>query len=369
MGGQRFLYFWRLLTKNMNSGFISAFRDPLDKGLLSYFEINSAGKNLLNGIFINESTGVCYPLINGVPVFLPAAFPPEWMKTHAARLNEFKTNFPQSRIMSDNAGLQWSFSSEWEAHQDKEMKTTWGFTVEARYEQFLLEVETTENEIQGKQLLDAGCGNGMLTEYLSTKGLITFGIDFSNSVFAAESKRKSENVCFLRGDLQQPPFADGYFDFIVSNGVIHHTPDTEYTFRKLAGTVKKEGKFFIWLYERKGTLAWGFKRRIYDWLRAIICRLPAAVQKFIVGIFTQFIFFCYKAMGKKLDYHTLNVDMFDSLTPRWRHYHTPEEVSRWYFENGFGAVRLTHWDNRYGFGVYASKTPVPKPPGERYVEK
>ncbi len=356
----------------MHSKFLTYFRDPLDKEALTYFEIESSATDLLNGIFINEKTGNCYPLINGVPVFIKDAFPSEWISKHAEKIKELKSSISLSTnpiIQSSNAALRWSFSSEWEAHQKEEMETTWGFTVKGRYEQFLLEVETTEAEIKNKTLLDAGCGNGMLTEYLSSKGLISFGMDFSNSVFAAEAKRKSENVCFLRGDLQQPPFTEETFDFIVSNGVIHHTPNTEHTFHQLATTVKKEGKFFIWLYERKGSMLWGMKRRIFDWLRICISRMPASIQRIIVSIFTRSIFFLYKRTGRKLDYQTLHVDMFDSLTPRWRWYHTPEEVSRWYFESGFGAVRLTHWDNRYGFGVYASKTPVAKPPGERYVVK
>lgn len=353
----------------MHSKFLPYFRDPQDKGALAYFAIESAGDNLTQGVFINESTGACYPLMNGVPVFIKDAFAPEWVKRYYTKMDEFKGKFQVARIQSSNADMKWSFSAEWEAHLDKEMDTTWGFTVGSRFEQFLLEVETSESEIRSKTILDAGCGNGMLTEYFSTNGMISFGMDFSNSVFAAEAKRKSEDVCFLRGDLQEPPFPEKFFDFIVSNGVIHHTRNTEHTFHKLARTIKQDGKFFIWLYERKGSMMWGAKRRIFDWLRIFVSRMPSTLQKAIVAMFTKAIFFLYKIAGKKLDYETLHVDMFDSLTPRWRHYHTPEEVSRWYFESGFGAVRLTHWDNRYGFGVYASKSPIAKPPGEKWVKK
>jgi SAM-dependent methyltransferase/uncharacterized protein YbaR (Trm112 family) len=353
----------------MHSRFIHSFKDPADKGSLTFFSFESSGENITDGIFINEDSGKSYPLMNGVPVFLPDAFSSAWINKYQSRLDELKNKIPHLTIRPAPGHQQWSFSSEWEAHQEQQMDTTWGFTVEGRYEQFLLEVETTADEIKGKTLLDAGCGNGMLTEFLSSKGLIAFGIDFSNSVFAAEAKRKSDQVCFLRGDLQQPPFADDFFDIIVSNGVIHHTPDTAHTFQRLAATVKKNGRFFIWLYERKGSLSWGIKRRIFDWLRIIISRMPAALQKTVVGIFTQAIFLFHQLRGKKLDYHTLHVDMFDSLTPRWRHYHTPEEVSAWYHKSGFGAVRLTHWDNRYGFGVYALKSPVSKTPGESYLVK
>jgi hypothetical protein len=101
----------------------------------------------------------------------------------------------------------------------------------------------------------------------------------------------------------------------------------------------------------------------------LVSRLPSAIQKIIVNCFTIVIFSRYKLSRKTLDYATLQVDMYDSLTPYWRHYHTPEEVSRWYFESDFGPVRLTHWDSHYGFGVYAVKVPVSKPPGEKWVVK
>ena len=353
----------------MHKKFLDYFCDPADKGRLIYIAFQTSGDNLLEGVFINTATGLAYPMMYGVPVFLPGAFPEDWLSKNSSPLSDLKSKFPNVKLLSFNAGKEWSFSSEWEAHSEKEMQTTWGMTVESRFDQFLLEVEADATEIAGKKILDAGCGNGMLTEYFASKGMLSFGIDFSKSVFAAEANRKNENVCFLRGDLQQPPFADGFFDIVVSNGVIHHTQNTEHTFRRLASTVKKGGRYYIWLYERKGPLTWGVKRRIFDWLRMVVSRMPSGVQNAVVSMFTRSLHSAYKIAGKKLDYETLHVDMYDSLTPRWRHYHNPEEVSRWYFENGFGAVRLTHWDNRYGFGVYALKEAIAKPPGEKYKEK
>jgi SAM-dependent methyltransferase/uncharacterized protein YbaR (Trm112 family) len=350
----------------MHKMYIDFFCDPVDKGKLIFTELESSADNLLEGVFVNPVTGTAYPLMHGVAVFLPGAFPTEWLSKNSSCISELKNKFPDINMLSFNADKEWSFSSEWEAHSEREMQTTWGMTVDSRFDQFLLEVEADANEIAGKKILDAGCGNGMLTEHFALKGMQSFGIDYSNSVFSAEANRKNDNVCFLRGDLQQPPFADGFFDIVVSNGVIHHTSNTEHTFHQLASTVKQGGSYYIWLYERKGSAMWGAKRRIFDWLRRGVSRMPSGIQNAVVGIFTKSIYSAYKLAGSKLDYETLHVDMYDSLTPRWRHYHTPEEVSRWYHEAGFGAVRLTHWDNKYGFGVYALKSPVSKPPGESY---
>ena len=97
-------------------------------------------------------------------------------------------------------------------------------TIEKRYEQALLELQTAETDLAGKYLLDAGCGNGLLTEYFSTRGAVSFGLDFSTSVFVAEKRRKSDTVCFVQGDLKDCPFQVGTFDIVYSPGVIHHTP-------------------------------------------------------------------------------------------------------------------------------------------------
>ena len=61
----------------------------------------------------------------------------------------------------------------------------------------------------------------------------------------AEKHRDSKDVCFIRGDLQALPFAKDFFDMIVANGVIHHTPSTEVTFNAMAPYVKEKGKFYL----------------------------------------------------------------------------------------------------------------------------
>jgi hypothetical protein len=44
----------------------------------------------------------------------------------------------------------------------------------------------------------------------------------------------------------------------------------------------------------------------------------------------------------ELDYTTLVFDTFDAYSPRYNHVHTQLEVRRWFFEEGFSDVRLTH---------------------------
>ncbi len=351
----------------MHRNFINMFCDPIDKQSLNYFSFEQEKDNLLMGIFINKYSGMSYCLFKGIPIFLPHSFPTEFINKYQSDLNKLKTEYKNLIFQSQNKTSSWSFSLEWEEHNNLEMTTTWGMTLESRYEQFLYETQSLNDNLNGKFMLDAGCGNGLLTEYFSNQGLIAIGLDYSTSVFSAEKRRKSTNCCFVQGDLMSPPFKNESFDLIVSNGVLHHTPNTELTFKSVAQTVKQNGKFYVWLYSRKGNIYWKFKRRVFDYLRIVICRLNTTAKRLSVQSISFLLYNLYLLFGKKLDKNTLKIDIYDSVTPRWRFYHTPEEISRWYYESGFGPLSVTSWDSRYGFGAVATKTQLHKTPGDHFI--
>lgn len=345
----------------MEIKFLSVLKDPYNKKDLIWHCFEQNEGNLLNGIFINEESKKAYPLENGVPVFTSAPFSENFISKFKSEIEKIESNLSfklSIEISKDN----WSFSNEWEYHFENDLKTTWGWTVEQRFQQLLAETQLINKKVDEHIVLDAGCGNGMLTERVSLDFNLTFGVDFSNSVFFSEKNRQSKNVCFIKADLRYLPFSNDFFDVVFSNGVIHHTDNTKKTFDLITPTIKKGGVFYIWLYSRKGRFLWRFKRRIYDFIRLIVCRFPNKAQKITVNFFSRILSLFVK--NKSLD--EIKIDMFDSITPRWRFYHTPEEVSFWYYHAGFGPVTLTHFDNVYGFGVMAVKDKQNQTPGENF---
>src|SRR5688572_22655995 len=252
----------------MHIKFKDFFYDPISHAPLSLYIFEKAGNNVISGMFVNKSTGMAYALYDGVAVFLPNSFTSEFLNSYAEKIETIRTQIPNLKITIESKKTTCSFSLEWEAHKELNMTTNWGMTLQSRYEQFLYETQSLNENLNGKLMLDAGCGNGLLTEYFAeTGGLNMIGIDFSTSVFHAEKRRKSETCCFIQGDLMSPPFREKTFDIIVSNGVLHHTPNTEITFRSVAKLVKQNGKFYLWLYSRKGNFYWRFKRRVFDYIR------------------------------------------------------------------------------------------------------
>ncbi len=85
--------------------------------------------------------------------------------------------------------------------------------------------------VNGRVVLDAGCGTGYLSRQLCRKGAIVTGIDFSPKMLAiAQQKARSEELSIdFREDScsELKTLPDKYFDLLVSNYVLIDLPDLE----------------------------------------------------------------------------------------------------------------------------------------------
>lgn len=348
-------------------------RSPQDGEPLALYVFESARSPLngeeevTEGVLLAPKSNRAYPISNGVPVLLESSFTQEFLHQHTAKISR---NEILSKLgLCAQGKTVWSFSNEWNYHFNSNLLKTWGWTVDERVRQFLLETDTQLHEMKGKLILDAGCGNGQLSEALSALGATVVAMDYSTSVFAAEKCRRSPNVHFLRGDLQAPPFDVNSFDIIISNGVIHHTPNTYKTFTKVAQLVKPGGHFYLWLYRKPEKY---FKRYLVypllDLLRQVASRLPSGPQAVMVKTYAAALLGLHKITGKRSQFSWQErvVQAYDTLTPRWRHYHTPLELSYWFFMNAYSHPTITHWDNPYGFGILATKKAQTDTPGTNF---
>jgi SAM-dependent methyltransferase len=79
--------------------------------------------------------------------------------------------------------------------------------------------------LQGLRVLDFGCGHAMASVVMARQGARVTGFDLSRGYLAEARQRATHNgvrVGFLQADGNRLPFANGSFDCIWGNAVLHH---------------------------------------------------------------------------------------------------------------------------------------------------
>jgi len=82
----------------------------------------------------------------------------------------------------------------------------------------------------GESVLDAGCGEGVLSWYLAERGANVTAMDISkpnleNAQRFLEKKGVLDRVRLVHGDAENLPFPDACFDWVISSHVLEHLPD------------------------------------------------------------------------------------------------------------------------------------------------
>lgn len=101
---------------------------------------------------------------------------------------------------------------------------------------------------ESDQLYDIGCGRGFYFEQYLNSGLPKtniHGVDFSSTA-VAELKEKGFDVTL--GNVMALDLHDFVSDLTVSNGVIHHTPDSFKAFKELVRITKPGGHILLSVY-------------------------------------------------------------------------------------------------------------------------
>lgn len=308
-------------------------------------------------------------------VGMQAQFPPWLEKIIKKEEINVEDHFLQSKQVA-KVTEPWSFSQEWEVFEQQKMNKTWSWTTEERLEQFLLETGNTHKTIQNLTVLDAGCGNGLLSKAIAKLGANVLAVDMHQNLSCTAKKLcqdAASNLYFLQADINDLPIRPNSFDLIISNGVLHHTPNTRYAFLELAKRTVQHGQLYVWLYRRPYSLKNKILLLLSDLARSIISRLSPLVQKTVIKTIARFFHLLSKVRkgrNSTKDYNDILIDIYDSLTPKYRHYHHPIEVAGWFHEAGFDNPVLSHWDNSYGFGMFAVKRGYQiTPPGENFGKK
>lgn len=194
----------------------------------------------------------------------------------------------------------------------------------------------------GMRVAEIGCGPGRGTLFMARRGIDLLAVDISLGSLRLARRRGPEAEFVLASNLTLP-LPDGVFDAVVSDGVIHHTPDAYRSFCENSRILKPGGVMYVGVYRRKryyyylytylgGPIRWLEKRR---WGKALIysTMLPLYYAVHLV-----------KSRGKRT-WHGAKSFFYDYIITPQATFHTREEITEWGRNNG---LELMEYDENVG---------------------
>lgn len=121
--------------------------------------------------------------------------------------------------------------------------------------------------VQGKRVLDLGCGDGALSVLLARAGAEVTGLDADPRMVTAARDRASRAnaaVTLIEGDVRQLPFADDTFDVVIAITVLCFVADAEQAVNEMARVLQRGGRLVVGELGRYSL--WAAKRRLSGWL-------------------------------------------------------------------------------------------------------
>lgn len=97
--------------------------------------------------------------------------------------------------------------------------------------------------VNGKKILDVGCGKGKFARSLIARGAKVTGIDLSPKLIKYTKDIKGGE--FLIGTATDLAFVNEEFDYVYSVEVIEHIPDYKKAIKEMVRVLKKDGKICI----------------------------------------------------------------------------------------------------------------------------
>ena len=297
----------------------------------------------------------------------------------------------QDKLEEAQRQVQDSYSEQWRRTSDFGYEPK---TKEFRLNQFMQKFgwenlrEVAEFLSAKRFILDAGTGLGWHVKLYAeqTKGEV-FGVDISQSIDVAyQHIGHLPNVHLIQSDLTNLPFKEDFFEFIVSDGVLHHTPDTEASFKYLVPLIKTDGEIAIYIYKKKGPVrefcddyirtfttglsseqCWKFSEAITRFGKSLsdmnaeilvpedIEYLGIEAGKHNLQRFVYWnIFKCF--WNDDFDFDTNVMVNFDWYHPQYAHRHTPTEMKQWFQDMRLEILNFDVGDS--GISVRAKKCAV-----------
>jgi ubiquinone/menaquinone biosynthesis C-methylase UbiE len=120
--------------------------------------------------------------------------------------------------------------------------------------------------LEGKRVLDAGCGDGAYALAAAERGALVTGVDLSDDMLAAARARSAARgiaVDWRQADAMALPFADASFDLAIAITLLCLVPEPRGVVRELSRLLVPGGRLVIGELHRWSF--WAMQRRIRGW--------------------------------------------------------------------------------------------------------
>jgi 2-polyprenyl-3-methyl-5-hydroxy-6-metoxy-1,4-benzoquinol methylase len=266
-------------------------------------------------------------------------------------------------VPADNYAL--AFGEQWKRFRTTQLDSRAGHTLSRDRVRRVL--GPVADDLDGKEVLECGCGAGRFTEVLLDLGARVTSIDLSLAVEAnAENFPPSQSHRIGQADILRLPFASRQFDLVFCLGVVQHTPNPEATIVALYEQVRPGG----WLALDHYTDRLRWYSRTAPLYRAVLRRAtPADAQQRVRRLVDRWLPLHRKVIGRPwlrralvrvspvVSFHErlpglsedqqsewALLDTHDALTDWYKHFRSPRAVRQALLRLGARDVRVQRND-------------------------
>jgi ubiquinone/menaquinone biosynthesis C-methylase UbiE len=195
----------------------------------------------------------------------------------------------------------------------------------------------SDQEVEGKSVLDAGCGTGIFSIiFANNRAEQVTGIDISKGSLDTARGLKDKfyltNTEFKQEDMLDLPFSDENFDIVWAWGTVHHTTDPFKAINELIRVLKKDGSLLLAVYTRTRLTF------LHEIIRKTLIRTPRRSWTLLSKVMTIFlapVVFLFKKREKSRKGEKLEELILDWYFVPIRYYYRPEEIRVFLEKKGF----------------------------------
>ncbi|TRZ88300.1 MAG: methyltransferase domain-containing protein [Streptomycetaceae bacterium] len=133
-----------------------------------------------------------------------------------------------------------AFGLQWLKHAKTQLDSHTGLNITR--DRLLRMFGPLSADLNGKVILEAGCGAGRFTEILLENSSLITAVDLSVAVLAnRENNGQKSNLRIARASITELPFEKEQFDIVFCPGVVQHTPNPSISIAELYKHVKPGG--------------------------------------------------------------------------------------------------------------------------------